>query len=709
MKLVRSTIHGFLALVAVSTLTAGGVDYGTISSAVAHVLEEAHYSRQLLNSDLSRQFLSEYLDNLDADHLFFTKADVDAIMAAHAATIGDDVLAGRLDTALEIFDLYKKRVNERVDKIGPLIKTGPFDFTGTRTVELNRDHSPWLADDSTADQTWHDRIEGELLDEKLNGAPLDECKKTIWSRYDLLRNELLKESKKDAVAIFLNSLASAYDPHSEYLRKEDLEDLDSDMSLSMVGIGVVIESEGRYTKITSLLPGGPAAADGRLKVNDRIVAIAKGDGDFVDVSGMSIDHVLSFLRSKPGTRVRLRVIAPDSTAAAQRREINLVSRNIELVDDAAKADLVERQHPDGKKERLGWISLPSFYGEPGESGARSVTRDVRNLVIRLKKENVSGMVIDLRNNPGGELEEAVGVAGLFLGQVPIVQEKDRAGKIYVSKADERRLYDGPLVVLTDHLTASAAELLACALQDYGRAVVVGGLFPTYGKGSVQTIIELGEVLQDVNPKESDQLGALQLTIAKFYRVNGQSTQLHGLTADIQLPSPEDLPDEAESDMKNPLAYDETKPLHFAAKVATQTLPIARLKELSATRIATDQEFKYLTEDVERAKNREIANSLSLNEAMRRAETEAGKARDKQREAARKLFPAVAETVIHIAPASRISNPHQPLPTISTSPDPIRAESLNILSDLANISAKKSAAGDQLAENSTKPDPAAKTR
>ena len=315
MKLVRCIIHGFLALVAVSTVAAGGVDYGTISSAVAHVLEEAHYSRHPLNADLSRQFLSEYLDNLDADHLFFTKTDVDAIMTAHSATIGDDVLAGRLDTALEIFDLYKKRVNERVDKIGPLIKTAPFDFTGTRTVELSRDRSPWLADDSVADQTWRDRIEGELLDDKLNGTPLDECKKTVWSHYDQLRNELLKESKKDAVAVFLNSLASAYDPHSEYLRKEDLEDLDSDMSLSMVGIGVVIEPEGRYTRITSLLSGGPAAADGRLKVNDRIVAIAKGEGGFVDVSGMSIDRVLNFLRSKPGTRVRLRVMSPDGTTS----------------------------------------------------------------------------------------------------------------------------------------------------------------------------------------------------------------------------------------------------------------------------------------------------------------------------------------------------------------------------------------------------------
>ncbi len=303
--------------------------------------------------------------------------------------------------------------------------------------------------------------------------------------------------------------------------------------------------------------------DGRIKPNDRILAIAKETGDFVDIGGMGIDHVLSLMRSKEGMHVRLKVTALRGTDASEHRDIELVSRSIELVDDEAKAEVIERQGADGKKERLGWISLPSFYGDPDDPHGKSVTRDMRNLLTKLKWDNVSGIVLDMRNNPGGELEEAVGVGGLFLGPVPIVQEKDRNGEIYVSKAEGHAIYDGPLVVLTDHMTASAAELLGAALQDYGRAVMVGGHYSTYGKGSVQTVVDLCDVMRGVKKKDNDQLGAVQLTIAKFYRVNGQSTQLRGLTSDIQLPSPEDLPLEGESTMDHPLAYDETKPARAA--------------------------------------------------------------------------------------------------------------------------------------------------
>jgi len=725
MKSATRLLPLFLALVAVSTAKAGGVkasaiEYGTISSAVAQVLEEAHYSQHPLNEDVSRQFLTDYLEDLDADHLYFSRPDVEKILSDHAATLGKDVLAGRLGAAYDIFDLYKKRVNERVDKINLLIKNESFDFASDRTAELMRDHSPWPASDAEADQIWRDRIEGELLDEKLNGTALDDCKQTALSRYLQMRSELQRESKKDAMAILLNSLARAYDPHSEYLRKQDLDDLDSDMRLSMVGIGVVIETQGRYTRIVSLLPGSPAAADGRLKVNDRIAAIAKGDGEFVDIAGMSVDHVLALIRGKQGTRVRLKVIPARSTDASERKEVVLVSRNIDLIDEEAKAEVIERLAPDGKKERLGWITLPSFYGDPEQPNGRSLTRDVRALVLRLKRENVAGMVLDLRNNPGGELEEAVGVGGLFLGPVPIVQEKDRAGKIYVSKADGRQLYDGPLVVVTDHLTASAAELLASALQDYGRAVIVGGHYPTFGKGSVQTVVELGEVIRGVSTKESDQLGALQLTIAKFYRVNGQSTQLRGLTADVQLPSPEDLPAEGESGMKNPLQYDETKPVIALTKTAfaAHPLPLAQLKELSTKRTASQQEFIYLNEDLDRERKKEEANRISLNENLRRTERDQEKAREKEREAARKLTARLDETILRIKPRDvRAKSPSvaskagekqsaaAPVTDASPSsttkpPDVIRAEALNILSDLVRFSSKKADPGERLVENST---------
>ena len=697
----------FAVLAAISVAGAAApTDYSAVSSAVAQVLEQGHYSKKKLTPELSRQVLANYLHDLDEDHLYFTQQDVDAITKAHADTLGTDALAGRSGAALESFDLYKKRVNERMAKIDALLKSG-FDFTGDHTVELTREHSKWPADEADADRPWKNQLTGEMLDEKLNGSTDAGCVQAISARYKQSQAELLDQPQdSEAVSIFLNALVRTYDPHSEYLRPQDMDDLDSDMSLSMVGIGVVIEGDGRYVRIVSILPGSPAATDGRLKANDRILAIAKGDGDFIDIAGMSTDHVLSLMRSQSGTRIRLKVTASrDADASAStRRDIDLVSRPIDLVDDEAKAEVVERQLPDGKKERLGWITLPSFYGDPDHPHGKSVARDVRNLVQQLKRENVAGMVIDMRNNPGGELEEAVAVGGLFLGPVPIVQEKDRDGKIFVSKADGRAIYDGPLVVLTDHMTASAAELLAAALQDYGRAVMVGGNYSTYGKGSVQTVVDLEDVIE--NPKKvGDDLGAVQLTIAKFYRVNGQSTQLRGLTADIKLPSPEDLPEDGESLLDSPLAYDEIKPARAFIKAAVDhSLPVAQLKDLSAARIAGDEEFRYLAEDIDRETKKDQGNLLSLNEITRRAELSDETARDKQRTAARKLRKSAGETVVEVSlhdlagkpavPAiTQASNPAvtspDPAPaTAAAKPDAMRAETLNILSDLIRLTLKK---------------------
>lgn len=720
----RVQIFALLAVLSAAG-AATPTDYAAVSSAVAQVLEQGHYSKRKITPELSRQFLANYLHDLDVDHLYFTQEDVDAITKAHADTLGSDALTGRTAAAIEIFELYKKRVNDRMAKIDALLKSG-FDFTGSRTVELTREHSKWPVDEAEADRLWKNQLAGEILDEKLNGSGDAACVQVVSGRYKQSQAELLDQPQdSEAVSIFLNALVRTYDPHSEYLRKQDMDDLDSDMSLSMVGIGVVIEGDGRYVRIVNVLPGSPAAQDGRLKPNDRILAIAKGDEDFIDIAGMSTDHVLSLMRSQAGTRIRLKVTASrDADASASvRRDIDLVSRPIDLVDDEAKAEVVERLQPDGKKERLGWITLPSFYGDPDHPHGKSVSSDVRNLVIQLKRENVSGMVIDMRNNPGGELEEAVNVGGLFLGPVPIVQEKDRDGKIFVSRADSRALYDGPLVVLTDHMTASAAELLAAALQDYGRAIMVGGNYSTYGKGSVQTVVDLEDVID--NPKKvGDDLGAVQLTIAKFYRVNGQSTQLRGLTADIKLPSPEDLPEDGESLMDNPLAYDEIKPARFFAKTIVHSLPVAQLRELSSARVAADREFQYLEEDVDHETKKDQANLLSLNEITRRAELSDATARDKQRAAERKLRKTLGETVIEVGlhdladklpvpaiaqaanPATSSADPAPVAAAVPAKPDPMRAETLNILSDLIHLTVKKTAT---VAENiSAKTDPASKT-
>lgn len=689
-------------LAAVAGASAAGVDYARISSTVAQVLEENHYLQHPLDTGLSRQFLNDYLDTLDADHLFFTQQDIDTIASAHAATLGKDVRAGRIDAAFEIFDLYRKRADERLKKIEDLLANGAFDFSSNRTVERSRAHSPWPATAEEADQLWRDRIEGELLDEKLDGAALPKSIGMIRERYEYFCSDLHQETRRDAMATFLSALARAYDPHSDYLRKQDLDDLDSDMRLSMEGIGVVVEPDGPYVRIVSLLPDSPAGDDGRLKANDRIVAIAKGDGDFVDIAGMSFDRVVNLIRAQKGTRIRLKVVALGE--ASLRKTINLVSRKIELTDEEAKAEIIERKDAAGLTERFGWIKLPSFYGDPDHPDGRSITRDVRLLVKRLKRENISGIAIDLRNNPGGELEEAVGVAGLFLGKVPIVQERDADGKVYVSKSDEPLLYSGPLVVLTDHLTASAAELFAAALQDYGRAVVVGGQSPTYGKGSVQTVLDLGDVIH-ASGRNHDDLGALQLTIAKFYRVNGHSTQLRGLAADIHLASPEDQDGEGESTMDHPLVYDETKPVSITLAPA-HLLPISELSARSAARIAAEPEFHYLSEDLERAKKRAEGNRISLNEAARRAALAEEKTRDKQRETMRAKRKLPAENIVRLSPADfhmkRKAQPGaisaarsatgaetsailDPSAGGATQPDALRAETLNILSDLTRLS------------------------
>lgn len=712
MKFVRRlSIFVFLALAAATAAPAAGTDYGRISSAVAQMLEESHYSRHPLDALLSRQFLDDYLDELDADHLFFTRQDIDAIVTAHAATLGKEAREGKLESAFEIFDLYRKRAGERVEKIAALLATGVFDFTGNRTVEISRAHAPWPESEAEADQLWRDRIVGELLDEKLDGGTLAKSIRIVRERYAHFGGDLRQETRRDEMTTFLSALARAYDPHSDYLRKQDLDDLDSDMRLSMEGIGVVLEPDGQYVRIVSLLPDSPAGNDGRLKAGDRIVAIAKGEGDFVDIDGMNFDRVVSLIRVNRGTRIRLKIITGRGNPS-QRETIGLVSRKIELTDEEAKAEIIERKSGDGRIERLGWIKLPSFYGDPDHPSDRSLTRDVRTLVKRLRRENVHGIALDLRNNPGGELEEAVGVAGLFLGKLPIVQERDADGKVYISKSCEPAAYRGPLVVLTDHLTASAAELFACALQDYGRAVIVGGQASTYGKGSVQTVVDLSEVLKSGARKHED-LGALQLTIAKFYRVNGKAVQLRGLAADIHLVSPEDLPDEGESTMKHPLDYDETKPLAMATTVPAHPLPIAGLRENSAARIAAEPEFRYLADDLERARKKLETNRVSLNESVRRAELAEEKAREKQREDGRAQRKLPAENVARLSSADLRSRhrvladrksgahsavggkPHSsaiPDAVEEDRPDAIRSETLNILSDLVRLSQTAHIAG-----------------
>ena len=594
---------------------------------VGRLLEEGHYTRQKLNEDVSRKFLQTYLEMLDFSHLFFTQKDVDDLNAKYGNSMAGDVLLGNLKPAYEIYALYTKRMDDRVAKIKELLKQ-PIDFKGSATVELSRQKSSWPKDDAEADQLWRGRIANELLQEHLSEHPIEPPAQLVARRYDRLARNVHEEDKDEQMKLYLDALAQAYDPHSEYLSKADMKNFSINMGLSLVGIGAMLRSEDGYAKIESLVPGGPAQADGRLKVGDRITAVAQGPADYVDVREMRLDKVVEMIRGKKGTHVRLLVIPSDATDPSRRKNVELVRDEIKLKDQEARADIIIRKDENGDPIKLGWLTLPSFYADM-DKHQKSTTRDVLALLKRLKKENIAGLVIDLRRNGGGSLEEALSLTGLFLKSGPIVQTKDYNGSIRVSaNPDPGIAYSGPMVVLTSRQSASASEIFAAALQDYGRAVVVGDK-NTFGKGTVQTILPIGRFASLLGSR-SDEDGALKLTIQKFYRVAGGSTQLHGVASDVILPSLSDLPEFGEGALKNALAYDEVAKARYTKWSGSHSLFIDQLRRRSEERVKNDPEFHYVMEDIGRLRHKLDENRISLNEDQRKKELQEDKLRKETR-------------------------------------------------------------------------------
>jgi carboxyl-terminal processing protease len=599
----------------------------TVAMSVGRLLEEGHYTRQKLNEEVSKKFLQTYLEMLDFSHLFFTQEDVDAITAKYANAMAGDVLMGTLKPGYEIYALYTKRVDERVAKIKELLKQ-PTDFKGNATVELSRQKSPWPKNEAEADQLWRGRIANELLQEHLSEHPIEPAPQLVSRRYERLARNVHEQDKDEQMKLYLDALAQAYDPHSEYLSKADMKNFSINMGLSLVGIGAMLRSEDGYAKIESLVAGGPAQTDGRLKVGDRISAVAQGQTEYVDVREMRLDKVVEMIRGKKGTRVRLLVIPSDATDPSRRKNVELVRDEIKLKDQEARADIIIRKDENGEPIKLGWLTLPSFYADM-DRHQKSTTRDVLALLKRLKKENIGGLVVDLRKNGGGSLEEALSLTGLFLKSGPIVQTKDYNGTIRISSdPDSGIAYAGPMVVLTSRQSASASEIFAAALQDYGRAVIVGDK-NTFGKGTVQTILPIGRFASLLG-SHSDEDGALKLTIQKFYRIAGGSTQLHGVTSDIVLPSLSDLPEFGEGALKNALGYDEVAKAKYTKWSDNHSLFIDQLRRRSEERVKGDPEFHYVMEDMNRLRHKIDENRISLNEDTRKKELAEDKLRKETR-------------------------------------------------------------------------------
>jgi carboxyl-terminal processing protease len=613
-----------------------------VASAVAEIIETQHYLRQPLDFHFSQRTLERYFEILDPDRLCLLQADLEEFRSRFGVGFAGALKAGNLEAVEVIHERFRARA-ETYCAVAAGLAGGPWNFSSPWTVELSREHSSWPANEQEAQAEWIAQVGADLLGHQLEGMSLERACAQVRRRLEHLAKSVRQDGPKERLAGALLALARASDAHSDYLTQEELEDTENELRLTRTGIGVSVDSDPLGLRVSALLPGGPAQRDGRLKVNDRIVAVAEENSPFQELEGLPMAQALSLLRGRKGAQVRLRVAPSRSADPAQRIVLGLRREELNSREGEAYAKIVEIQGPgEGASLREGWLVVPGFYGDdsrPVEKRASSVSRDVGVLLRRMILEKVDGVVLDMRGNLGGLLDEAIELGGLFCGRVPVaaVRAPDADLEVLSPVRIKTRLplYTGPLVVLTDRNSASASELVAGALQDYGRAVLVGGE-QTFGKGSVQTTIALQEYL---GTRTKLPVGGLALTVGKFYRVSGQSTQLLGVRPDIVLPSTLDLPHEGEAALTDPLAHDAIQSFVTLRPGSVTLGMLTSLRTRSEARVQASQGFSAITLERDQLRRERRDNRLSLQEETRRQTLEAAHRAYSHREAS--LAPAQA--------------------------------------------------------------------
>lgn len=646
-----------------------------VTRLTARILENMHYSRHPLDTEYAERFFNRYLEMLDPQHFHFTQEDLKEF-GKYRTRLAELILRhGDTRPANEIFARYLQRVDQRAALVARLLQAGEFDFSGEDRYTPNRKDAPWPENLEAAQALWRQHLRHEYLLELLNKQKPEEIVKKLAMRYKRMLRTVGEFDREDILQFYLSALANAYDPHSDYMGKAQLDNFAISMRLSLFGIGALLRSEDGYCTIESLTPGGPAARSKQLKPKDRIIAVQQAGGEPVDVVDMKLSKVVEMIRGPKNTPVTLIIIPADAADSSERRTVTLVRDEIKLEDQAVKARLFEIPNGDGAPVRVGVIDLPSFYAsiELGktekEAQPRSTTADVTRLIQKLEAEGVVGIILDLRHNGGGSLEEAIKLTGLFIREGPVVQVRDANGEINVERdTDPAVVYYGPLVVLTSRFSASASEILAAALQDYDRAVVVGDK-STHGKGTVQTIYELSRFSrrfpQDHNP------GALKVTIRKFYRANGASTQLRGVTPDIVLPSVNNELDVGEGSQPFALAWDSIPAAQFE-RMGRVAAHLPELRRRSESRVATDPDWDYIREDIQTYRKAQADRSISLNLETRRKELEEAEARNKARKRDQAARANSQEKVYEIT-LNLVSQPGLPPPLGRTNALPASAE------------------------------------
>ncbi|MBT6237453.1 MAG: carboxy terminal-processing peptidase [Verrucomicrobia bacterium] len=601
---------------------------GKITEVVGHILSQSHLRQKWLDNDISNIFFDNYLDSLDLNHQIFLQSDVDKFREKYQDLL-DDYTFGILENnrvpnaapAFEIFERFKERIQERRKVIGELLDQ-EYKFDVDDEIMIKRSEEPWPKTEAEARELWRLRIKYDLLQGRLGKEEISEVKERLSKRYDRLVKDFVTLEPDEVLQIYLTALSNAYDPHSNYMSPTTADDFYiKNVHNELTGIGALLRSNEGYCQIVSLVPGGPADKSKKIKPGDKIIAVAQDDDEPVDVVEMKLNKVVQLIRGKLKSKVKLTIIPAKSVDGSETRELTLVREKIELKEQFAKARIVELPTKLGKKRRLAVLTVPQYY--------ENVAADTALILKRLGKEDIEGVALDLRRNGGGILPEAVELTGLFFPEGPVVQVQNYVKQKQVLKdEDPSTVYDGPLVVMVSNLSASAAEITAAALQDYGRALIVGDK-TTHGKGTVQTLVELNKIRN--TPKES---GLLKYTISKFYRVEGSTTQRNGVTPDIILPSIYDYMELGEAHLPQSLEPDSIDPADYEIMHRVRDT-VDTLKKTSAERIKTVTDFQYIMNDIKRYQETKERKTVSLNEEKRAPEKEEDKARIEKRDAERK--------------------------------------------------------------------------
>ena len=584
----------------------------------ARFLTRFHYDAQPLDDAMSAKIYKAYFDGLDAEKVFFTQEDM-AKFAPLKTQFDDAIWNKDLSGPFSVFNLYVQRAVDRMTYARGLLKQG-FDLTKDESYAYDRKKADWPKDKAELDDLWRKRTKNDWLRLKLAGKSDDDIRKTLDKRYAGYIDRVRQLDGEDAFQTFMNAYAESTDPHTDYLGPRAAENFDIAMKLSLEGIGAVLQTRDEYTAIREIVPAGPAAKSGKIHVGDRIVAIGQGtEGAMTDVIGWRVDDVVKQIRGKKDTTVRLEILPADAGVDGKHEMISLVRQKVSIEEQAAKSRVIDIKDGDVSR-KIGVIELPTFYSDfgarrEGDKNFKSATRDVAKLLGELKAQGVEGVVMDLRNNGGGSLIEANELTGLFIDKGPVVQVRDARGQIDVQGDDTPGMsWSGPLAVLTNRGSASASEIFAAAIQDWGRGLIIGE--PTFGKGTVQNLVDLDRFA--TSPSEKPQFGELKMTIAEFFRINGGSTQLKGVTPDIQFPKNGDEKDFGESTYDNALQWTQIAPADYKP-VADLKAYLTQLQTKHEARAAKSPGWKLMLDELAQYKAMRDKTTISLNLAQREAE------------------------------------------------------------------------------------------